>query len=60
MKTKLITIFVLAVFLGVDLDGIIGQMNKLVVSLAELKLQTTSTNISLAVPITFYFAVETY
>jgi len=60
METKFVAILIFSVFLWVDLDSIIGKMNKLVISFAQLKLETAGTNIALVVPIALYFTIESH
>lgn len=54
---KLISIFVLAIFVRVDLYGIIRQVDKLVLSVAQLKFIATSPDIPLLVPVAFDLSV---
>lgn len=57
MIAKFISILILPILLRVNLNSIISQMNKLILSIFKLKFKATSTNISLIVPITLYFTI---
>ena len=57
MIAELVSIFILAVFVGVDLNGVIGEVDELVLSVAQLILITTGSNVPLVVPVTLRLAV---
>lgn len=54
---QLIAILILPIFLAVDLDGVIGEMDELVVRFSELELIATGADVALVVPISSRFAV---
>lgn len=54
---QLIAILILPIFLAVDLDGVIGEMDKLVVRLTQLELVATGADVALIVPISSCLAV---
>lgn len=54
---QLIAILILPIFLTVDLDGVIGEMNKLVVRLTQLELVATGADVALIVPVSSCLAV---
>lgn len=54
---QLIAILILPIFLAVDLDGVIGEMDKLVVRFTQLELVATGADVALIVPISSCLAV---
>lgn len=60
MKAKLISIFILSVFVTIDLNCIIGEMDKLIRRVIQLKLVATCPNISFIIPVPLDDAVEPY
>ena len=57
MIAELVSIFILAVFVGVDLNGVIGEVDELVLSVAQLILITAGSNVPLVVPVALRLAV---
>lgn len=51
MVAQFVAVLVLAVFVAVDLDGVVGEMNELVGGIVQLVLKAAGPNVALVVPI---------
>lgn len=57
---ELVSLFILPVFLGVSLDGIVSEVNELVLCIVELELKAARSNVSLFIPISPKFTILCY
>lgn len=57
---EFVAVLVLAVLIGVDLNGVVGEMDELVLGVAELKFVAAGSDVALLVPVTFRLAVLHY
>ena len=57
---ELVAILILAVLVAVDLDGIVGEVDELVVGVAQLELVAAGADVALVVPVAAHLAVEAH
>ena len=56
---QFIAILILPILIAIHLNGIVSEMNKLIIGVLYLVLITTGTNVTLVTPISLYFAILT-
>lgn len=54
---ELVSVLIFAVFVGVDLYGVVGEVDELILGIVELELIAAGSDISLIVPVSFDLAI---